>query len=165
MTSLLCLYSNHMDIGLYDFFNGGENMLEINFNKVCKNYGFGNVLDNISFEIKTGEIVGLIGNNGAGKSTILNIINKDENITSWIVTIRNGFKVGYLKQIIEDKNEKKVKEILNDSLKEILDMEQKLFDLELQMEKASVKEIEKLVVKYTNLHDKFILKDGYQMSI
>ncbi len=139
-------------------------MLEINFNKVCKNYGFGNVLDNISFEIKTGEIVGLIGNNGAGKSTILNIINKDENITSGIVTIRNGSKVGYLKQIIEDKNEKKVKEILNDSLKEILDMEQKLFDLELQMEKASVKEIEKLVVKYTNLHDKFILKDGYQMS-
>ena len=76
-------------------------MLEINFNKVCKNYGFGNVLDNISFEIKTGEIVGLIGNNGAGKSTILNIINKDENITSGIVTIRNGSKVGYLKQIID----------------------------------------------------------------
>ena len=53
-------------------------MLEINFNKVYKNFGFGNVLDGISFEIKTGEIVALIGNNGAGKSTILNIISKDE---------------------------------------------------------------------------------------
>ncbi len=138
-------------------------MLEINFNKVYKNFGFGNVLDGISFEIKTGEIVALVGNNGAGKSTILNIISGDENVTSGKVTIRNGSKIGYLKQIV-DNNNKTVREVLNESLKDIFDMEQRLFELELKMEKASVQEIEKLVTKYTNLQDKFILNDGYQAS-
>ena len=139
-------------------------MIEINFNKVYKNFGFGNVLNGVSFEIQTGEIVALIGNNGAGKSTILNIINKDENVTSGNVTLRNSSKVGYLKQIVEENNNKIVREVLNDSLKDILDMEKQLFDLELKMENASVEEINKLVIKYTNLQDKFILQDGYQVS-
>lgn len=45
--------------------------------KVCnitKKYGSFVALDNISFEIKEGEIVGLLGQNGAGKSTTMNII-------------------------------------------------------------------------------------------
>ena len=139
-------------------------MIEINFNKVYKNFGFGNVLNGISFEIHSGEIVALIGNNGAGKSTILNIISKVESQTEGIVTLRNGSKVGYLKQIVEENDNKTVKDVLNGSLKEIFDMEKRLFELELKMEEASVEEINKLVIKYTNLQDKFILKDGYQVS-
>ena len=139
-------------------------MIEINFNKVCKNFGFGNVLDNVSFEIKTGEIVALIGNNGAGKSTILNIISKLENVNSGTVTLRNGSKIGYLKQIIEEDYDSTVRDVLNRSLKDILDMEKRLFDLELEMEKANEFEINKLVIKYTNLQNKFIVLDGYSAS-
>lgn len=136
-------------------------MIEINFNKVYKNFGFGNILDGVSFEIQTGEIVALIGNNGEGKSTILNIINKDENITDGTVTIRNGSKIGYLKQIVEKEDNTTVRDILNRSLKEIFDMEEKLFDYEIKMEKATPDELDKLIVKYTNLQDRFIEKDGY----
>ena len=139
-------------------------MIEINFNKVCKDFGFGKVLDNVSFEIKTGEIVALIGNNGAGKSTILNIISKEENINSGTITLRNGSKIGYLKQIIEEEYDTTVRDVLNRSLKDILEMEEKLFELELKMEKASVDEINYLIVKYTNLQNKFILRDGYSAS-
>ena len=136
-------------------------MIEISFNKVYKNFGFGDILKGVSFEIQTGEIVALIGNNGEGKSTILNIINKDENVTSGLVTLRNGSKIGYLKQIIEKDDDTTVEDILNRALKEIFDMEQKLFDYELKMENASNDELNKLIVKYTNLQDKFIMKDGY----
>lgn len=139
-------------------------MIEINFNKVCKNFGFGNILNGVSFEIKTGEIVALIGNNGAGKSTILNIINKEENITSGNITLRNGSKIGYLKQIVDNNNDKRVIDVLNESIKDILDMEERLFELEMKMENASVEEINKLVIKYTNLQNKFILNDGYTAS-
>ncbi len=138
-------------------------MIEINFNKVCKNFGFGNVLEDVSFEIKTGEIVALIGQNGAGKSTILNIINKDENVTSGKVTLRNGSKIGYLKQIVSDNKNKTVSDVLNDSIKEVLDMEQELFNLELKMEESN-EDINKLVVKYYNLQNKFIELDGYEAS-
>lgn len=44
------------------------------FKNVSKSYGKVNVLDNISFSIEEGKIYGLIGRNGAGKTTILNLI-------------------------------------------------------------------------------------------
>ena len=45
-------------------------MIEISLNNVKKTYGFKNILNDISFEIKAGERVALIGDNGCGKSTI-----------------------------------------------------------------------------------------------
>jgi ABC-2 type transport system ATP-binding protein len=41
---------------------------------VTKLYGEQKALDNVSFEVKTGEIVAFIGPNGAGKSTMMKII-------------------------------------------------------------------------------------------
>ena len=41
---------------------------------ISKNYGERTVLNNISFKLNKGEIVGLLGKNGAGKTTILKII-------------------------------------------------------------------------------------------
>ena len=52
-------------------------MIEIELNNIKKNYGLKNVLDGVSFEIKTGERIALIGDNGSGKSTILKIISGD----------------------------------------------------------------------------------------
>lgn len=48
--------------------------MSINVQNLRKSYGSQLVLDNISFSIKSGEIVGFLGNNGAGKSTTMKII-------------------------------------------------------------------------------------------
>ena len=50
-------------------------MIEIELNNVKKNYGLKNVLAGVNFEVKTGERISLIGENGSGKSTILKIIS------------------------------------------------------------------------------------------
>ena len=50
-------------------------MIEIELNNVKKNYGLKNILDGVSFEVKTGERISLIGENGSGKSTIFKIID------------------------------------------------------------------------------------------
>ena len=55
-------------------------MIEIGINKISKSFGFDKLFDNISFEIKTRERVALIGDNGCGKSTILNIIAGLESV-------------------------------------------------------------------------------------
>jgi len=49
-------------------------MIEIELNNVKKNFGLKNILDGVNFEIKTGERISLIGENGSGKSTIFKII-------------------------------------------------------------------------------------------
>jgi len=48
--------------------------MSIKVNNITKLYGEQKALDNVSFEVKTGEIVGFIGPNGAGKSTMMKII-------------------------------------------------------------------------------------------
>ncbi len=54
-------------------------MIEIELNNIKKDYGLKNVLDGVSFKVKTGERIALIGSNGAGKSTILKIKKGEEN--------------------------------------------------------------------------------------
>jgi ABC-type multidrug transport system ATPase subunit len=46
----------------------------VSVKNVSKVYGSKKVLDNVSFSIEAGEIFGLLGSNGAGKSTITSII-------------------------------------------------------------------------------------------
>lgn len=60
---------------------------------VSKFYGEQKALDNISFEVKTGEIVGFLGPNGAGKSTMMKIITGFIPASSGKVSV-NGLAVG-----------------------------------------------------------------------
>ena len=60
-------------------------MVEIQ--NLVKNYGTKNAVDDISFTIKEGEIVGFLGPNGAGKSTTMNIITGYLSATSGTVTV------------------------------------------------------------------------------
>lgn len=60
---------------------------------VTKFYGEQKALDNVSFEIKTGEIVGFLGPNGAGKSTMMKIITGFIPPSSGSVFV-NGIETG-----------------------------------------------------------------------
>jgi ABC-2 type transport system ATP-binding protein len=53
--------------------NKGEQVLEVS--GICKNYGNLRALENVSFQVKKGEIVGFLGMNGSGKTTTMDIIS------------------------------------------------------------------------------------------
>ena len=50
-------------------------MIELNVNKIYKNFGGLQVLNNVSFQIRGPELIGLIGPNGAGKTTLTNVLD------------------------------------------------------------------------------------------
>jgi ABC-2 type transport system ATP-binding protein len=66
--------------------------MSIVIESVSKYYGNQKALDNVSFEVKTGEIVGFLGPNGAGKSTMMKIITGFMPASSGKVTV-NGLPV------------------------------------------------------------------------
>ena len=83
----------------------------IEFENVTLSYGNRIVLDNISFKINSGQIFGMLGPNGVGKSTIFNLITglikpksgkikiNGEDATEYPVYLRTKrFKVGYVPQ-------------------------------------------------------------------
>lgn len=63
-------------------------------NNLGKNYGDITILKDINFELKCGEIVGLVGRNGVGKSTLMKILAQNSKPT--LGTVTSTGNVGYL---------------------------------------------------------------------
>ncbi len=138
-------------------------MIEIKLNNIKKSFGFKNILDDITLEIKTGDKIGLIGENGCGKTTILNIINKEENIDKGMITIKKNTTIGYLKQQTEKNyNYKKVKDILYESFNELIQLENKLKKYEDKMNK-NPNDIE-IINKYLNIQEEYMNNGGYEIN-
>ncbi len=141
-------------------------MIEIELNKIKKNYGLKNILDGFSLELKTGERVALIGQNGSGKSTILKIIAKQESVDSGTINIRNGAKIGILNQIYENEKEDiSVEKFLYKSFEEILKVEKKLNKLETQMStEVNADKLGKIINEYGRMQERFSLMGGYEIQ-
>lgn len=139
-------------------------MIEIELNNIKKNYGLKNVLDGVSFEIKTGERIALIGDNGSGKSTILKIISGEEKADSGKVNIRKEAEIGYLKQVYPNENDSiVVEEYLKRSFKKYFDMEKRLKELEVLMLDEN-QNIENLIKRYGRLQEEYITLGGYDLE-
>ena len=131
-------------------------MREIELNNIKKNYGLKNVLDGVSFEIKTGERVSLIGENGCGKSTILKIINKEESVDEGILNIKKDSTIGFLKQQYNNEKENfTVESYLKQSFEEYTEIEKRLKEIEVLMAN-NLSDTELLLRKYGNLQEKYI---------
>ena len=73
----------------------------ISINSISVVYGSYTLLDNINFHISENDKIGLVGKNGAGKSTIMKMICGMQNPTSGHIDKPNHLDVGYLPQIME----------------------------------------------------------------
>lgn len=141
-------------------------MIEIELNNIIKNYGLKNVLNGMNLTLKTGERAAIIGCNGAGKSTVLKIIMKQENISAGTISIRKNATIGMLKQIYEyEETNPNVYTFLQRSFEHFFELETKLKKLENEMsyEKDDEK-ISELLQKYGNVQQKYIQMGGYDIQ-
>ena len=88
-----------------------KNKVLVSLNKISLSFGKRRILEDISFNINEGEILGMLGPNGVGKSTIFNIITGQTkpdsgsilfnkvNATNYPIYLRTTkFKIGYVPQ-------------------------------------------------------------------
>ena len=73
----------------------------ISINNLTVAYGGFTLLNEINFHIGESDKIGLVGKNGAGKSTVLKLICGLQSPTSGKVACPSGVKIGYLPQIME----------------------------------------------------------------
>ncbi len=73
----------------------------ISINSLTVAYGGFTLLNDINFHISESDKIGLVGKNGAGKSTILKLICGYQTPTAGRVAVPSGIKIGYLPQIME----------------------------------------------------------------
>lgn len=135
----------------------------IQFNNVNKSYLDKVLLKNISFNINEKEKIGLVGLNGVGKSTLINIIKGKERIDSGSIFINNNKNIGYLDQehLFNNENNTVLEEIRTVFSYEysILDEINKLNSL------IEIKKDDKLYEKLESLTNKFLSFDGYNLDM
>ena len=138
-------------------------MLEIVLNKVSKNFGNKKILKSVSFEVKTGEKIALIGPNGCGKTTILRMIAKEEIPTAGEVFTRKEAQIGIISQYPDESlNEWEVKSILYSVFKELNNIKERLEEEEKKLLEG--KDLDKTIRKYSKLQEEFIEKGGYEID-
>jgi len=84
---------------------------------------------NASFKINKGEHIALIGANGTGKTTLLNIINQNIKSDQGIINFSVNVKIGYLDQHLIVDNNLTVDQYLKTNYQSLFDKETKMNDL------------------------------------
>ena len=136
--------------------------------KICKIYPTGEVLKDVSWEIKNGERIGLVGVNGAGKSTQLKIIAGLEEATDGFLIAEGDPSVAYLKQEFDVDVSRTVREELFEAFQEASELvhSQKLIQEKMESELASkdLDYLDSLIKELSVVQNKFESINGYDLE-
>ncbi|MEL7224284.1 MAG: ABC-F family ATP-binding cassette domain-containing protein [Cyanobacteria bacterium J06576_12] len=132
--------------------------------KISKIYPTGEVLKDINWEVKVGERIGLVGVNGAGKSTQLKIIQGEIEPTAGNIIRPGGMHIAALNQEFEVDPRRTVREEFWTVFTEANKIQQALAEIPIQMESASPEQLEKLINKLDKKQRQFEALDGYGLE-
>ena len=136
--------------------------------KISKIYPTGEVLKDVSWEIRNGERIGLVGVNGAGKSTQLKIIAGLEEATDGSLISEGDPSIAYLKQEFDVDLSRTVREELFEAFKEASDLlhSQKLIQENMESELASkdLDYLDSLIKELSVIQSKFESINGYDLE-
>ncbi len=126
-------------------------------------HGFGDraIFHDVSFRLLKGEHIGLIGANGEGKSTFMNIITgklmPDEGNVEWSKNVR----VGYLDQHSVLEKGMSIRDVLKSAFNFLYEMEQKMNELCNEMAEANDERMAELMEEFGTIQDLLDAHDFY----
>lgn len=126
-------------------------------------HGFGDraILNDVSFRLLKGEHIGLVGANGEGKSTFMNIITRklqpDEGKIEWAKNVR----VGYLDQHVVLERGMTIRDVLKSAFQYLIDMETRIGELYMEMGDATPEQMEDMLAEVGELQETLDSNDFY----
>jgi len=121
---------------------------------VHKSYGSQDVLRGASLQVNPGEHVGLVGRNGAGKTTIFRLVNGEESADSGDVVRARGLKLGLLAQHVHFDKGSTVHESALAAFGRLQQIEHQMHELEHRMADAG-DELENILARYSDLQHEY----------
>ncbi|MEO3705430.1 ABC-F family ATP-binding cassette domain-containing protein [Trichormus azollae] len=131
---------------------------------ISKIYPTGEVLKDINWEVKPGDRIGLVGVNGAGKSTQLKIISGEMEPTSGEIIRPSSLHIAYLNQEFEVDPSRTVNEELWTVFKEANQVQLVLAQVHRDMETSTPEELDELIHQMDRWQRKFEALDGYSLD-
>ncbi|GGR20839.1 TlrC/CarA/OleB/SrmB family ABC-F type ribosomal protection protein [Streptomyces netropsis] len=128
---------------------------------VTKRYDEHVVLDRISFTVKPGEKVGVIGDNGSGKSTLLKLMAGHEPVDNGELTVLAPGGTGYLAQASDLPPEATVQDAVDLALADLRDLEARMRRAEAELPGSAGAELDAALGAYARLVQRYEARGGY----
>lgn len=130
---------------------------------VYKSYGSQDILRGLSLQINQGEHVGLVGRNGAGKTTIFRLVNGEETPDSGDVVRAKNLRLGLLAQHVHFEAGSTVHESALAAFGHLQQIEHEMHELEHRMAEAS-DDLEQILERYSELQHRFEREGGFEYA-
>lgn len=129
-------------------------------------FGFGDktILKNISFRLLKGEHAGLVGSNGAGKTTFFNILTGKLVFDEGKVFRPSWVNIGYLDQMADLDEEATIEESLKSAFRKLYDIEKRILDIGNELSSSSVSDAEKLLKEMGSLQNKLYASEFFSID-
>ena len=128
--------------------------------EVHKSYGTHDILRGVSLQVNPGEHVGLVGRNGAGKTTIFRLISGEESPDRGDVVRARGVRLGLLAQHVHFEPGSTVHESALAAFGHLQQIEHEMHELEHRMAEAP-EDLEKILERYSDLQHEFEREGGF----
>lgn len=136
----------------------------LNIHNLSISFGGEYLFEEISYRLQAGDRVGLIGKNGAGKSTMLKILSKEQEPDSGQIAMDKDVKIGFLKQDIDFVQGRTVLDEAYEAFVEIKKIERNIDEINTQLAERTDYESEgynELITQLSDLTQHYEVLGGY----
>ena len=136
-------------------------MAVLSVRDVTIHFGWHMILNRVSFDLARQDRVGLVGANGVGKSTLLNIMVGAIEPDGGSVVLGQETRLGYLRQVQRYPDDMAIDGVISAITSELTDLEQRIRQLEAEMARAKDAELDVLLQEYSGFSERFEQLGGY----
>ena len=137
-------------------------MIDISVQGLVKSFEQGsNILDGLTFEVNSGERVGILGRNGCGKTTLFRILTGELHPDEGSVSIAKGKRMGLISQIPVYPPDWTTEDVLKDAHRRLYAMQERINELAEQMAHDDSPQV---LAEYDRLSADFQRLGGYDME-